>query len=138
MNSLYPINHDFIEIKDSTVHGKGLFAKKDIPAGTLICIIEGEFIDEDECVRREEHENNNYIFWHSDTNYIDVSKNYLRFLNHDCDPKCWIDDGSETTLNMYASVDISAGEELTIDYEYDEIYDYCNSSLCRERKNLAV
>ncbi len=138
MNMTCNFDNEFIEIKESLVHGKGLFAKKDIPEDTYICKIEGEFIDEDECVRREEDESNNYIFWHSDTNYIDVSKNFLRFINHDCNPKCYIDDGDDTTLSLIASVDILAGEELTIDYEYDEIYEYCNCSQCSEKKKIAV
>lgn len=131
-------SNKFIEVKESDVHGHGLFAIRDIPAETVICKIEGDFIDENECVRREEEENNNYIFWHSDSNYIDVSKNMLRYLNHDCDPKCYVDDGDDTSLTLISAVDIKAGEEITIDYEYDEIYEYCNCPLCRSKRNLAV
>lgn len=131
-------SNEFIEVRKSDVHGMGLFAKRDIPAETVICKIEGDFIDEDECVRREDEENNNYIFWHSESNYIDVSKNMLRYLNHDCDPKCYVDDGDDTTLTLISAVDIKTGEEITIDYEYDEIYEYCNCPLCRSKRNLAV
>jgi uncharacterized protein len=136
MNNTENCSNDFIEIKQSPVHGKGLFAKINIPEGTEICVIQGEFIDEAECVRREDDENNNYIFWHSDENYIDVDKNFLRFLNHDCDPKCYVEENDDTTLLLIAEKDICAGEEITIDYEYDEIYDYCNCPQCREKREV--
>jgi SET domain-containing protein len=125
--------NEYIEVKESSVHGKGLFARKDIPVDTFICIIQGEFINEVECIRREEDENNNYIFWHSENNYIDVSKNLLRYLNHDCSPKCYVDERDETSLCLITESHIFTGEEITIDYEYDEIYDNCNCDNCQSK-----
>ena len=133
MHNSKTILNEYIEVKESPVHGKGLFARKDIPGDTLISVIQGEFIDEDECVRREDNENNNYIFWHSDTNYVDVSNNLLRYLNHDCNPKCYVEELNETCLCLMTESDISSGEEITIDYDYEEIYDYCNCSKCQPK-----
>lgn len=129
-NSLF---ERYIEVKKSSVHGKGLFAKTDIPEEEVLSIIKGEFIDGFECERREE-ENNNYIFWHCDDNYIDVKKELMKFINHDCNPNCYVDGGDETTLNLISSRPINAGEELAIDYAYEEIYLTCNCFSCQAKK----
>lgn len=119
-----------IYVKDSAVHGKGIFAGIGIPEGELIMAIRGEVISGDECERREEEENNVYIFWNGDT-YIDTAETEkIKYINHDCDPNCEVDDNDEESLLLYAARDIKAGEELTIDYGYDEIYDNCNCYSC--------
>lgn len=128
----YYIN--FLEVKNSPLHGKGLFTTVDIPAESIICVIEGEVIDEDECVRREEEEGNVYIFWNGD-NYIDTAKNpLLRNINHLCEPNCYVEDRNETSLFLIAERDIKAGEELTIDYDYDEIYETCQCHIHKIEK----
>lgn len=120
-----------LEVKDSLLHGKGIFTTVDIPEGEIVMIIEGEVIDGLECERREEEENNLYIFWNGDDNYIDAANTEkARYLNHLCEPNCYIDDGDEKSLNLIAARNISAGEEITIDYDYEEIYENCTCSLC--------
>ncbi|MFA5806235.1 MAG: SET domain-containing protein [Melioribacteraceae bacterium] len=123
----------YIEVKESPVHGKGLFAKIDIPEEEVLSIIKGEFIDGFECVRREE-EDNSYIFWHCDDNYIDVKNESMKFINHDCDPNCYVNDGDETTLTLISIRQIKSGEEISIDYDYEEIYLTCNCFSCQTKK----
>jgi uncharacterized protein len=118
-------------VSDSPVHGKGLFINKNLKDGDLITHITGELIDENECVRRENEEENVYIFFKDDNEYIDVANNQLlRYLNHSCDYNCDIDEDEHGNLILYAVTDIPAGSELTIDYGYDEIYQYCSCSDC--------
>lgn len=118
-------------VSDSPVHGKGLFINQDLKDGDLITHITGELIDENECVRRENEEENVYIFFKDDNEYIDVANNQLlRYLNHSCDYNCDIDEDEHGNLILYAVSDIPAGSELTIDYGYDEIYQYCSCSDC--------
>ena len=119
----------YIEVKSSNIHGKGLFTNKFIPKGQAIMIISGEVIDEQECIRREE-ENNVYIFWNGDS-YIDTSKTEkIKYINHNCDFNCEVLDRDEISLLLVAYKDINNGEELTIDYGYEEIYKTCGCSLC--------
>ena len=123
-----------LEVKKSSVHGMGIFTKVDIPAEQVICIIKGEVIDEAECIRREDEEGNVYIFWNGD-NYIDTANTeMIKNLNHFCSPNGYVDDRDESTLFLVAERDIKAGEELTIDYAYEEIYENCNCDLCKKRK----
>jgi hypothetical protein len=93
-------------------------------------LIKGEVISEEECIRREDDENNVYIFW-NDINYIDVNNTVvIKYINHKCDCNCEVDEGDESSLKLIASRDIKTGEELTIDYGYDEIYEYCKCKYC--------
>jgi len=60
-----------------------------------------------------------------------VSNNQLlKYLNHACEYNCDIDEDENGNLILFAATDIRSGEELTIDYGYDEIYDYCSCSDC--------
>lgn len=128
----YPYYLNLLEVRDSVLHGKGLFTSVDIPQDSIICVIEGEVIDENECIRREEEEGNVYIFWNGD-NYIDTSNNpLLKNINHNCEPNCYVEDRNEHSLFLIAERDIKSGEELTIDYAYDEIYENCK---CNIHKN---
>ena len=123
---------EFVVVKDSQIHGKGIFSSILIPKGELVMVIEGEVISGDECERREEEDNNVYIFWNGDT-YIDtVNTDKIKYINHDCAPNCEVIDRNEESLNLVADRDIKPGEEITIDYGYDEIYEDCSCSSCME------
>ena len=119
-----------LTVKDSSVHGMGLFSTMDHKEGQIITIISGELIDADECVKRED-EGNVYIFYKDEDEYIDASNHsQLRYLNHSCNYNCDIDEDENGNLILFAATDIRSGEELTIDYGYDEIYDYCSCTDC--------
>ncbi len=122
---------DNIFVKDSAIHGKGIFTSAFIPKGEIIMVIEGEMILEDECIRREEEEDNVYIFWNGDT-YIDTKDtDKIKYINHSCDYSCSVLERDEKSLYLAAQRDLNIGEELTIDYGYEEIYDLCNCNICR-------
>jgi len=122
-----------LAVKDSSVHGMGLFSNVNHKEGQIITIISGELINADECVKRED-EGNVYIFYKDEDEYIDASAHsHLRFLNHSCNYNCDIDEDKNGNLILFAAADIQSGEELTIDYGYDEIYDYCSCSDCDNR-----
>ncbi|MBN1302764.1 MAG: SET domain-containing protein [Melioribacteraceae bacterium] len=120
----------YVVVKSSPIEGRGIFTTSDIPEGELVMVIEGEVIDGDECMRREDEENNVYIFWNGD-NYIDTSNtNKIKYINHSCAPNCEVTDRNENSLNLVSAKNISKGEELTIDYGYEEIYEMCTCSVC--------
>lgn len=129
--------NNLILVKESVIHGKGIFAAQFIPKGTLILIIEGDVIDENECMRREDEEDNVYIFWNGD-NYIDTSNSTdIKYINHSCDNNCEVLDNDEKSLQLVAARDILPEEELTIDYGYEEIYEYCTCVNCKSEKQSA-
>ena len=118
-------------VKESGIHGKGLFTAVKIEKGKTIMIIKGEVISGDECERREDEEDNVYIFWNGDECYIDTAMTEkIKYINHKCDYNCEVADGDETSLLLVAARDIEPNEELTIDYGYEEIYEYCQCEKC--------
>ncbi len=120
-----------LTVKDSGIHGKGLFSTINISEGDKILVINGEIISEDECIKRE-NEGNVYIFWNEDS-YIDTSMtDKIKYINHNCDFNCDVVDDANNNLILIAYRDINAGEELTIDYGYDEIYEHCHCKNCAE------
>ena len=127
-------NEDFkkyVVVKDSGIHGKGIFITVNIPRGTKILDIKGEIIDGEECERREEEENNVYIFWNGDDRYIDTGRTRkIKYINHNCDFNCDVVEDGKDGLMLVAFKDIIAGAELTIDYGYEEIYESCECEVC--------
>ncbi len=124
---------EFTYVKSSGIHGAGIFTSVDIPADSKIMEIKGEIISGDECERREEYEDNVYIFWYDDETYIDTNNTEkMKFINHNCESNCVVEEDTGVSLYLYADREIKAGEELTIDYGYEDIYEECNCEKCTQ------
>lgn len=131
--------NEYLFVKDSNVHGKGIFTKVRIIKNQPIVIIQGEEINAAECIRRENEENNVYIFWKDDDTYLDASQTEkIKYINHSCECNCYIDEDETGNLILVAARDIDAGEELTIDYGYDEIYAECSCASCENKLESAA
>jgi SET domain-containing protein len=119
-------NPDYIVVLDSPIQGRGIFTTKSCEAGEVLMIIAGEAINADECLRREDEEANVYIFYNDDDTYIDTAMTpKIRYINHSCEPNAEVKDRDRESLYLVALRPIQAGEEITIDYDYEEIYDVC-------------
>jgi SET domain-containing protein len=128
-------NPDYIIVLESPIQGRGIFTTKPCEAGEVLMIISGETINAEECLRREEEEANVYIFYNDDDTYIDTAMTEkIRYINHSCEPNAQVKDRDRDSLYLVASRTIQAGEEITIDYDYEEIYNICFSrnSACKK------
>ena len=124
------MGNEYIIVKSSLIHYKGVFAQKDIPQGTRIIEYVGEKVSKEESEKRENQtlqeskqdsdKGSVYMFELDDVYDIDgnVDWNDARFINHSCEPNCEIKimDGH---IWVYALRDIKDGEELSYDYGYD-------------------
>lgn len=128
-----------IEIRTSSISGKGMFAREPIEAGETIIVWGGVVLT------KEDLEVGNYRkgtlsaiaenLWLGDA--PDGEDCAADYTNHSCDPNLWMKD--ENTLT--ARRDIAPGEELTADYmmwEANEDYQAawqcsCDSPLCRKQ-----
>ena len=127
--------YNSLTVTESLLHGKGLFTTVDIPKDHIVIIIEGEVISGEECERREEEENNVYIF-DNEPFYIDTSATEkIKFINHSFEPNCYVEEKDEHSLYLIAEKDIKAGEELTIDYDYDGVEEFNNSNVVNTAVN---
>lgn len=119
----------YIVVRHSTIHGRGIFAKLDIPKGTRIIEYVGEKVTKAESDRRgkfhvDQHKNNQtfgavYLFELNKRHDIDgnVPYNTARYINHSCDPN------AETEIIrgkiwIMALKDIKKGEEIFYNYGY--------------------
>ncbi|MEM9282081.1 MAG: SET domain-containing protein-lysine N-methyltransferase [Verrucomicrobiota bacterium] len=133
------------EVRRSGIHGRGLFAKKKIPAGTYVIEYVGERISKDEANERGwaqmDHSKETgdaavYIFTLNDKWDIDgnVPANAARLINHSCEPNCeaFIEDDK---IWIAALRTIRKNEELFFNYGFDlENYKdhpcYCGTKNC--------
>lgn len=123
-----------VEVRSGGIDKKGMFAKEDIAKGEIVYIKGGHILTKNE------------IFSSSVINsYLPISDNFYigaispeeemdvkLYNNHSCDPNC----GMHGEITFIALKDISAGEELTIDYAFIDNEDYsfecqCGSPKCR-------
>jgi SET domain-containing protein len=138
-----------IQVRDSEVHGKGVFALEDIPKGETIIEYVGELISWDEAQDRHpwnpEDPNHTFYFHIDDGRVIDAAYggNASRWINHSCAPNCEADEDEDAGRVFIKSLrKIKAGEELNYDYGLiiDEPYTkklkaeypcWCGSKNCR-------
>jgi len=140
-------NSALIEVRNSPVHGRGVFAAAPIAKGARIIEYLGERMSHEAADARyedhDENDNHTFLFIVDKNTVIDagVSGNDARFINHQCEGNC-----ESVIENRRVFIDatraIAPGEELGYDYEIgrdkddppnvDEIYACrCGSPKCR-------
>ncbi|MEY4752424.1 MAG: hypothetical protein RJA44_99 [Pseudomonadota bacterium] len=136
-----------IQVRRSSVHGKGVFALVDLAEGENVIEYLGELISWQEALRRHPHDpanpNHTFYFHLDDGHVIDggVNGNSSRWINHSCDPNCEAEQEG-MRIHIRALRPIKAGEELFFDYQLvlDEPYTtkvkkqyacWCGAATCR-------
>lgn len=137
----------WITVRNSRIHGKGVFAAKRIPKGTRVIEYLGDRITHKEADDRyedhDENDNHTFLFIVDRRTVIDagVGGNAARFINHSCDGNC-TSVIEQRRVFIESTRDIEKGEELGYDYEIgrekddpdnvDEIYACrCGTAKCR-------
>ena len=112
----------------SQIHGNGVFALTDIPAGTLLAEYKGERLTHAQADRRYAgtvDTGHTFLFTLNDEYVIDanVGGNIARWINHSCAPNCVplvVEDPQGRLARDKVVIEskraIKAGEELTYDY----------------------
>lgn len=123
-----------VEVCDSVIDKKGMYAKERIRKGEIVYIKGGHILVKEELYSSTVI--NSYLPI-SDDYFIgaiscDEENDVKLYNNHSCDPNC----GMHGEITFIAMRDIEVGEELTIDYAFIDNEDYsfechCGSPLCR-------
>jgi hypothetical protein len=109
-------------VRNSTIHGRGVFATRKIRKGKTIIEYRGDVTSWDIASQRPDSDPENpfhtFIFELSDGRVIDagVGGNAARWINHSCDPNCTTFEDDEGRVFIEARRKIPRGEELTYDY----------------------
>jgi len=141
------VSSALVEVRDSGVHGRGVFAVAPIKKGTRILEYLGDRVSHDVADQRyenhDENDNHTFLFIVDRNTVIDaaIGGNDARFVNHQCSGNC--ESAIENRRVFIDAVrDIKPGEELGYDYEIgrdkddppnvDEIYACrCGTPKCR-------
>lgn len=108
-------------VKNSKIHGRGVFAARKIPADTCIIEYTGERISAKKAAARGSSDPDNpyhtFFFSLENGRLIDggVDGNDARWINHACEPNCEAREENGRVF-IYALRDIKRGEELNYDY----------------------
>ncbi len=138
---MFLLEKDFFEIRKTKKKGRGVFARKHIPAGTLIGDYIGRVVSDDEAeILEEKYGQGCYSFEYIGEDVslfpVDLKKPGVHLINHSCAANCNISDFGGHNI-FFALRHIFPGEELTFDYEFDPesegsvSYCFCDSPFCR-------
>ena len=109
MGRFFAKSRTLYRVGPSPIHGRGLFAAKDLEPGQHIGVYEGPVVEEDGM----------HVLWVQETPDGQWTgydgKNELRFMNHADSPNAELDG-----LDCYALEKITAGTEITIDYGWND------------------
>jgi SET domain-containing protein len=112
-----------IEVRDSRIHGRGVYAARDLHKGERIIQYTGRLISWKEADRLPPSDpndpNHTFLFSLSDgKRVIDAraARNAARWINHSCDPNCETEETEDGRVFIEALRDIPRGEELHYDY----------------------
>jgi uncharacterized protein len=129
-----------LEIRESKIHRRGVYALEPIPARRKVIEYTGERISRRETKRRAGG-NITYLFTLNDYWTIDgaVGGSGAEIINHACDPNLRAQIQQRHILYISRRA-IQPGEELTVDYRFsdkvDKVKCLCGSPLCRGTINL--
>jgi uncharacterized protein len=119
---------DDIELRPSSIHGLGAFARRGLPPGHAIGTYEGRRYRPGDAPAASEPPDQpdlTYVFGLSDGTMIDGADggNATRHINHSCEPNCQAsevtDEDGSLRIEIRSRRRIRAGEELFIDYRLD-------------------
>jgi hypothetical protein len=110
-----------IEVRNSPIHGYGVFARRRIRKGTTIIEYLGDRVSHEQVDERyadkSDSDSHTFLFTVNSKIVIDAGSNGndARFINHSCDPNC-----ESTIKNKRVFIEairtIQPGEELNYDY----------------------
>lgn len=128
---------DTFEVRPSRIHGRGVFARRPLPAHRKIGELTGEIISVREARRRARDAEVVAIVEFEDDKALDATTDgCLRYVNHSCGPNTYMRRIGHR-VEFYSLRRIRAGEELTCDYgetHHDgKLPCRCGSPQCREK-----
>lgn len=109
-------------VRNSGIHGRGVFATENIGKGTVIVEYKGRRASWDEAMDRPDSDPDDsahtFLFELDDGQVIDarVRGNAARWINHSCDPNCTTFEDNDGRVFIEAKRRIRPGEELSYDY----------------------
>jgi len=117
---------NWLVVRKSRIHGRGVFARRDIPAGTRIIQYVGLPVSKKKSAELSAKQNR-YLFTLPGTADLDgkVSWNPARLINHSCEPNCEAQSDEHDRIWIFSTKAIEREEEVTFNYGYS-LEDFMN------------
>jgi uncharacterized protein len=124
------------EVRESAIHGRGLFAKAAIPRGEIVAVKGGYIVSKETWTELERDLGSAEIQVAEDLFIAPVHRDHregcMLYTNHSCEPNI----GIQGQIVFIAMRDIPGGEELTHDWATMDDQDYemecrCGARNCR-------
>ncbi len=140
---MFLLSSDSYVVKNVPKKGRGVFANRDIPAGSVIGDYIGLIVTDDVALKKESENNNDIYAMNYHNNLCIFPRDHkeigIHLLNHSCSANCETIEyfGHKIFFTLRR---VLKGEELTIDYSFspgyvnekDFVYPcFCGSSSCR-------
>jgi SET domain-containing protein len=108
-------------VRNSTIHGKGVFATAPIAKGTRLIEYKGKRITEAQAdeMYGDDESPHTFLFLLNNDMVIDANfgGNSARWINHCCTPNCEPIEDEDDRVYIEAKRNIKPGEELSYDYQ---------------------
>ncbi len=127
-----------LRLRRSQIHRWGLYAGEDIPANRKVIEYTGEKLNPRQ---KQQREHSKYLFILDDYWTLDgsVGGSGAEFVNHSCEPNL-VARIMKGHILYFSQRKIRKGEELTIDYNYDDTDEVmkcvCGTKNCRGTINV--
>ncbi|MCL4178870.1 MAG: SET domain-containing protein-lysine N-methyltransferase [Verrucomicrobia bacterium] len=126
-----------VAVRDSAIHGQGLFARTDLPGRRKLGQLSGCLVRLPFARKTVESEPAIYLVELSRRYALDCREgNAFKHLNHSCEPNCYLRI-IRRVVEVYTLKQIKQGTELTIDYgltpHKEGMGCQCGSRECRRR-----
>lgn len=109
-------NIDGTEIKDSMIHGRGLFATQTIAAGTVLCLLDGQRVPFNVYVKNERAFEWNAL--EGDVLIVRPYRTKYGFINHSRTPNTCV---AYNPLRVESLAVIHENQEITLDYRKEPL-----------------
>ncbi|MEY2545128.1 MAG: uncharacterized protein QOG48_245 [Verrucomicrobiota bacterium] len=112
---------DLLDVRSSSVDGRGVFTRQNIRNGDCIIEYTGEHVPW-ASVADEVDDPRTYFFGIKDGSIVinpARGGNEARWINHSCEPNCEAIEEEDGRIFIYALRDIRTGEEIFYDYQLE-------------------
>lgn len=115
------IQASYVEVKQSPLHGRGLYAVASVPSGTIIGTYPVLILSEADTTQLKQTRLYHYVFYVDETSEGEmraaVAFGPISMCNHSAAPNAAFSvDASDASVTLTACRDITAGDEILIDY----------------------
>ena len=112
---------ELLKVRESRVHGRGVFATKPIRKGVRIIEYTGRRIPWSSVPEDLDDERTYYFGLDNGKEVIDpaIGGNEAQWINHSCDPNCEAIENNQGRVFIYALRNLRPGEELFYDYRLE-------------------